>query len=204
MIGFLRGQLVKKNAPQLLLDVNGVGYEIQAPMSTFYQLPEVGTTISLHTHFQVREDSQTLFGFYSEDERKLFRNLIKISGVGAKLALAILSGMNTHEFIQCIGRRDVAALVRLPGIGKKTAERLLVEMADRIKDWAPAEYSGTTVQPVSQNTDIHNNIEEALSALIALGFKAQEASRMVRSVENAAELGSEEIIRMSLSSVAGK
>ena len=135
MIGRLTGTLLAKQPPALLLDVAGVGYELEAPMTTFYTLPAVGETVTLHTHLVVREDAHLLFGFASEDERRLFRALIKVSGVGARLALTILSGVSADEFVRCVQDSDTATLVRLPGIGKKTAERLIVEMRDRLDDW---------------------------------------------------------------------
>jgi Holliday junction DNA helicase RuvA len=194
MIGRLRGTLLEKRPPQLLLDVGGVGYEVDAPMSTFYVLPEPGQPVTLHTHLVVREDSHTLYGFAAESERSLFRSLIKVNGVGAKLALTILSGISPEGFVTCVQHQDTAALVRLPGVGKKTAERLIVEMRDRLSDWQDA--SPATVG----GGDSAAPMEEAVSALIALGYKAPEASRMVRAVDGAAELDSAEIIRMALQS----
>lgn len=197
MIGRLRGTLAQKQPPQLLVDVGGVGYEVEAPMSTFYQLPAVGETVVLHTHLVVREDAHLLFGFASESERRLFRTLIKVNGVGAKLALTILSGISADEFARCVQDNDTAALVRLPGVGKKTAERLIVEMRDRLADWegevvlpgvAPAE---TTTAPIRDET------RDAISALISLGYKPPEASRLVSKVETEG-LSSEEIIRAAL------
>ena len=196
MIGRLRGKIIQKQPPQLLIDVQGVGYEVDAPMSTFYQLPNLGEDVTLHTHLVVREDAQLLYGFASESERSLFRNLIKINGVGAKLALTILSGMNAEEFVHCVQDNDAAALVRLPGIGKKTAERLIIELRDKLKDDLPRmdvpASSGSVVQAASSSP-----VSDAVSALIALGYKTQEASRMVRSI-NTEGLDTEEIIRMSL------
>ncbi len=194
MIGRLRGTLLEKRPPQLLVDVGGVGYEVDAPMSTFYVLPEPGQSVTLHTHLVVREDSHTLYGFAAESERSLFRSLIKVNGVGAKLALTILSGISPEDFVACVQHQDTAALVRLPGVGKKTAERLIVEMRDRLSDWqgAGAVTSGSDAGAAP--------VEEAVSALIALGYKPPEASRMVRAVDNAADLPSEEIIRLALQS----
>jgi Holliday junction DNA helicase RuvA len=199
VIGRLRGTLLEKRAPHLLVEVGGVGYELDAPMSTFYGLPEVGETVVLHTHLHVREDSHTLYGFGGESERALFRSLIKVSGIGAKLALTILSGINPEAFIQCVQQQDAAALVRLPGVGKKTAERLIMEMRDRITDW---EGAATAVPGASAGGSpaAPNPLEDAVTALIALGYKPPEASRMVRGVEGGAELPSEEIIRLALQS----
>ena len=135
MIGRIHGILLEKQAPLLLVDVQGLGYEIQAPMSTIYQLPAIGQAVTLHIHMVVREDAQLLYGFVELRERALFKTLIKVSGVGPKLALTLLSGMETDDFVRCVHDNDIASLVRLPGVGKKTAERLLVEMRDRLKDW---------------------------------------------------------------------
>ena len=203
MIGRLRGVLVYKQPPYLMLDVNGVGYELEAPMSTFYDLPEQGRQVTLSTHLVVRDDAHILYGFGSESERGLFRALLKVSGVGAKMALAILSGMSADEFARCVQSDDSAALVRLPGIGKKTAERLIVEMRDRIDSLGgiatgvapPAARGGA---PVLADTPV----SEAVGALIALGYKPNEASRMVRAVESA-DLSSEEIIRAALKTAGG-
>ena len=198
MIGRLYGKLLFKQPPELLIDVGGVGYEVSAPMSSFYSLPEVGQNVVLHTHLVVREDAHLLYGFVTESERRLFRILIKINGVGAKLALTILSGINTEDFIRCIHDNDTAALVRLPGIGKKTAERLIVELRDKLNT---EQTSGSMNTPVSDFTTTmpSSPIGDAVSALIALGYKANDASRMVRAV-NSEGLNTEEIIRQSLQS----
>ena len=196
MIGQLRGKLVQKQPPYLLIDVQGVGYEIEAPMTTFYSLPATGEEIHLYTHLVVREDAHLLFGFASLRERKLFRTLIKISGIGAKMALTILSGIETDDFARCILESDTVRLTRLPGVGKKTAERLIVEMRDRIKDWdREGVISETTLNiPAGKRS---NQVTDAISALIALGYKPQEASRYVHAVATDA-MGSEEIIRAAL------
>lgn len=196
MIGRLKGLLLEKQAPLLLIDVQGVGYEVSAPMSTFYVLPELNQNITLFIQMIVREDSQTLYGFSSENERSLFRSLIKVNGVGARMALTILSGMSAQEFINCIEHEDTGTLVRLPGVGKKTAERLVVEMKDRLKDLLAVPASSTTGAPAKQV--VNDAVTDAVSALIALGYKPPEASRMVRSVENMTEFGSEELIRQAL------
>ncbi len=199
MIGRLHGTLLEKQPPQLLLDVGGVGYEISAPMTTFYELPETGNEITLHTHLAVREDAHVLYGFLCEQDRLLFRTLIKVSGVGPKLALAILSGMAADEFAGCVQQGDSALLTRLPGVGKKTAERLVVELKDRLKDWQgvalPAEVSTSRAVPAS------NALKDAISALVSLGYKPQEASRMVSQLENDG-LSSEELIRLALKAAA--
>ncbi len=198
MIGRLRGILTEKQPPQLLLDVNGVGYEVEAPMSTFYQLPATGEQLTLYTHLVVREDAHLLFGFASEAERRMFRALIKINGVGAKLALTILSGISADDFARCIQDNDTASLVRLPGVGKKTAERLIVEMRDRLDDWQPA-----PLLPTAENRQTvagemaPDAVRDAVSALIALGYKPPEASRLVSGVQDEG-LSSEELIRAAL------
>ena len=195
MIGRLRGKLLSKQPPQLLIDVQGVGYEVDAPMSTFYQLPEQGQEVVLHTHMVVREDAHLLYGFASLAERSLFRSLIRVSGVGAKLALTILSGVSVDDFIRSVHENDTAALVKLPGIGKKTAERLIVELRDRLGEAT----HGAIISPVTA-TPAHppqSASGEAVSALIALGYKPQEASRMVRAL-NTEGLSTEDIIRQSL------
>ena len=200
MIGRLRGEIVAKRPPHLLVDVNGVGYELEAPMSTFYDLPAVGAAVLLHTHLVVREDAHVLYGFAREAERALFRSLLRVGGVGPKMALAILSGMNADEFARCVQRDDTAALSRLPGIGKKTAERLIIEMRDRL---ARLDDEGFAIagRPQAGGAVAPSAVEDAMSALVALGYKAPEASRMVRAV--AAEgLGSEDLIRAALKAAA--
>jgi len=194
MIGRLQGVLAEKQPPQLLIDVAGVGYEVEAPMSTFYQLPETGQELTLLIHMVVREDAQLLFGFASESERQLFRTLIKVNGVGARLALTILSGIASDDFVRAVQDSDTATLVRLPGIGKKTAERLIVEMRDRLSDWQPV----ATLQPGSEPAVAGSNaVQDAVSALIALGYKPPEASRLVGQVETG-DLASEMIIKAAL------
>jgi len=201
MIGRLRGELIYKQPPFLMVDVGGVGYELEAPMSTFYDLPLKGE-VTLFTHLAVREDAHVLYGFGSDAERTLFRTLLKVSGVGAKMALAILSGMSADEFALCIQRDDAAALVRLPGIGKKTAERLIVEMRDRLDRLQPG--SVPAPSPVlSALGGVETPLADAIGALIALGYKPNDASRMVRSVESEG-LSSEEIIRLALRAVVSR
>ena len=199
MIGFLHGVLRDKQPPALLIEVQGVGYEIQAPMTTFYDLPAVGDTVRLYTHLAVREDAHTLYGFSKLSDRTLFRTLIKVNGVGAKMALTILSGMEASLFAACVQAGDTASLVKLPGVGKKTAERLVVEMRDRLVDW---DVSGASI-PVGGKApvaDVLNPVEEAVSALVALGYKPVDASRMVRGIESE-DLSTEEIIRAALQSM---
>jgi holliday junction DNA helicase RuvA len=149
VIGFLRGILVSKKAPALVLDVGGIGYELEAPMSTFFLLPETGASVTLHTHLQIREDAHNLYGFHTEAERSLFRHLIRVSGIGAKLALCILSGLSVEEFHHCVHSQDAARLVRLPGIGKKTAERLMIELRDRLPESSPSPGSTSLPGPAS-------------------------------------------------------
>lgn len=195
MIGRLRGTLLHKQPPHLLLDVQGVGYEVEVPMSTFYELPAEGGEVMLFTHLLVREDAHLLCGFATIAERALFRSLIKVSGVGAKLALAILSGISADGFARCVQTQDTATLTRLPGIGKKTAERLIIEMRDRLEGFTGLAV-GAAGHVVGQPA-VDNPVEDAVSALVSLGYKPPEASRLVRAVD-CADLPSEEIIRRAL------
>jgi len=198
MIGQVRGIILEKQAPELLLEVNHIGYEINAPMSTFYRLPEIGQEITLFTHFVVREDAHLLYGFFSREERLLFRTLLKVNGVGPRLALTILSSIEPDEFVQCVINNDTASLVRLPGVGKKTAERLVIEMRDKLSTWqqqSPVELNLLT--PTSERSTRNQIVQDAISALITLGYKPQEASRAVAKVDDGA-LSSEEMIRKAL------
>lgn len=192
MIGFLRGQILRRQPPHLLIDVQGVGYEVEAPMSTFYSLPEAGAEVMLYTHLVVREDAHVLFGFGTETERRLFRALIRVNGVGPRLALTILSGVSVENFVRCVRDNDSAALTRLPGIGKKTAERLVVEMRDRLED-AGSE-AVTSGAPMSAR-------DEALSALVSLGYKPPEASHMLQAIKDTG-ISSAELIRRALQNAA--
>jgi len=194
MIGRLRGVLIEKQAPEIVIDVNGVGYEVLVPMTTLYNLPALGQEVSLYTQFIVREDAQQLFGFSDSRARRLFRDLIKVNGVGPKMALAIMSGIDSDEFVRCVQDGNTAALVRLPGVGKKTAERLVIEMRDRLKDWAPE--SGSMSMPTSQALG-RANIAEAEAALVALGYKPQEASKAISALK-LDDASSEELIRAAL------
>lgn len=195
MIGRLRGTLIAKQPPRLLLEAGGVGYEVEAPMSTFYVLPDIGAELTLQTHLVVREDAHILFGFASETERQLFRSLIKVNGVGPRLALTILSGSSVAGFVRCVQDNDTSALTRLPGVGKKTAERLIVEMRDRLeREEGVGSMDGFAAVPANASA-------EAQAALVALGYKPVEASRMVQSIKGA-NLGSEEIIRRALQNAA--
>ncbi|WP_299010347.1 Holliday junction branch migration protein RuvA [uncultured Shewanella sp.] len=186
MIGRLRGSLLEKQAPEVLLEVNGVGYELQLPLSCFCELPEVGTEVILYTHFVVREDAQLLYGFITKQERALFRLLIKTNGVGPKLALTILSGMSASEFVACVERDDVVTLVKLPGVGKKTAERLLVEMRDKLKALLEASVGSEREFVLQTNyapAPVANTAEEdAISALLSLGYKPAQATKAVAAV----------------------
>ena len=207
MIGQLHGTLLAKQPPEVLLDVNGVGYEVMVPMTTYFQLPDLKQTVTLVTHFAVSENSQTLYGFYQQRDRQLFRTLIKVSGVGPKMALAILSGMEADQLVACVQRDDVAALVKVPGVGKKTAERLIIELRDKLKDWfAPAaeadEALASNIQTLS-GTGVTDINAEAESALVALGYKPTEAAKVVAKVSGNSEVNSsEELIRLCLKSFA--
>jgi len=197
MIGRLSGILLRKEPPALLVDVNGVGYELEAPMTTFYDLPAVGEKVTLFTHLVVREDAHLLYGFSREAQRRLFRGLLKVNGVGPRVALAVLSGLADDEFVHCVLGEDVARLTQVPGIGRKTAERLIVEMRDKL----PQLSAGSAPTPASARAATKDPVSEAMSALIALGYKPNEASRAVRAVPSK-ELSAEEIIRQALKSMA--
>lgn len=198
VIGRLRGTLAEKQPPHLIIDVNGLGYELEVPMTTLYRLPKVGEAVTLHTHLVVREDAHLLYGFHEKRERELFRELIRLNGVGPKLALALMSGLEVDDLIRCVQAQDTSALVKVPGVGKKTAERLLVELKDRFKAWETAPSLFTLVsdgpQPVASASTAET---DAVSALISLGYKPQEASRAVAAID-AKGLSSEELIRRSL------
>ncbi len=200
MIGRLRGNILEKQPPLVLLEANGVGYEVHMPMTCFYELPELGQEAIVFTHFVVREDAQLLYGFNDKQERALFRELIKVNGVGPKLALAILSGMSAQQFVSAVEREEITALVKLPGVGKKTAERLVVEMKDRFKGLNGDLFNNSSEISLPSATDKAPDVDaeaEAVSALVALGYKPQEASRMVSKI---AKLGAdcETLIRDAL------
>ena len=183
MIGRLRGELIEKSVPTLLMDVGGIGYEVEAPLTTFYRLPEVGAQLVLYVHFVVREDAQLLYGFADQKERNLFRLMIKVNNVGPKLALAILSGMPALEFVNCVQSKDVQSLVRLPGVGKVTAERVIMELDGRLDEWmesAADDRSGSREIAASQR----NLIRDAETALVTLGFKPQEAAQAIAHVQD--------------------
>jgi Holliday junction DNA helicase RuvA len=201
MIGRIQGTLLENRAPELLVDVHGLGYEILCPLSTIFSLPSVGEIVSLHTHLAVREDAHVLYGFATHNERTLFKTLIKISGVGPKLALAILSGMETNRFLQSIQDQDPAALVKIPGVGKKTAERLIVEMKDKLN--ALGAQGANLITPLEAHLEKAvqvDALQDAESALLALGYKPAQASKAVSKVA-ADGMSSEEIIRAALKAI---
>jgi len=209
VIGRLSGVLIEKQAPYLLIDVAGVGYEVQAPMTSFYPLPAMGEKVVLHTHLSVSENAHQLFAFYTLEERLLFRTLVKVSGVGPKMALAILSGMPVNEFVYCVKSDNVAALVRVPGVGKKTAERLIIEVKDRLEALSVEGQSDKTDDGATQTTagnplftSISNAvIADAESALIALGYKPAQAAQMISAAQKLEPVTtSEALIRLSLKS----
>jgi Holliday junction DNA helicase RuvA len=197
----LRGTLAEKQPPHLILDVNGLGYELEVPMTTLYRLPSVGEPLTLHTHLVVREDAQLLYGFVGKRERDFFRELIRLNGVGPKLALALMSSLEVDELVRCVQSQDTSALTKVPGVGKKTAERLLVEMRDRLRDWQidGAAVAGGDARSAGRGND---HLLEAESALIALGYTPQEAARMIAGVNKEAATTSESLIRLALKSAA--
>lgn len=194
MIGSLRGRLAAKQAPHIVLECNGVGYDVETPMSTFLELPGIGADLFLHTHLLVREDAQLLFGFASTDERALFRSLLKISGVGAKMGLAILSAMSEADFRRCVEYEDTASLVRIPGVGKKTAERLIIEMRDKFKH-QPGGSTSTAAGAVA------NPKAEAVDALVSLGYKVNEVNKLIGNMDVDGK-SAEDIIRQALRQAA--
>lgn len=201
MIGRLRGILLEKHPPRLLVECQGVGYEVEASMTTHWALPDPGHEVILHTTLIVREDAHLLFGFATLAERRLFQSLLKVNGVGARMALTILSGIQPDELVVCLQRGDTARLTALPGIGKKTAERLLVEMRDRVSDWAPGGAVGVSVVPAGAAAVAPDAVADAVSGLIALGYKPQDASRLVHAVDATGKTG-EALIREVLKGLA--
>lgn len=197
MIGRLQGKVIEKQAPDLLIDVQGVGYEVLVSLNTFFSVPAVGESVTLHTHLVVREDVQQLYGFGTQSERQLFRHLIKVNGVGPKMALAILSGMSANDFAICVHNNDIATLVKLPGVGKKTAERLLIEMRDKIGD-VDATAGGSVAGAREVKPDIS---QEAESALIALGYKPTDAAKIISRVASESVSDAGELIRLALKSM---
>jgi Holliday junction DNA helicase RuvA len=200
VIGRLRGTLAEKQPPHLILDVNGLGYELEVPMTTLYRLPSVGEPLTLHTHLVVREDAQLLYGFFGKRERDFFRELIRLNGVGPKLALALMSSLEVDELVRCVQSQDTSALTKVPGVGKKTAERLLVELKDRFKAWetVPAMFALVPNQPGGPDAPPVATAEnDAVSALISLGYKPQEASKAISAIKEKG-LSSEDMIRRAL------
>jgi Holliday junction DNA helicase RuvA len=208
VIGRLSGTLAEKFPPEILIECAGVGYEVTMPMTSIYALPELHEQVIIYTHFVVREDAQLLYGFANTTERKLFRLLIKVNGVGPKLALAVLSAMSADQFVSYVAHDDVSGIVKIPGVGKKTAERLLIEMRDRLKDWQITSLTPATdampVQLTTENTFVNdpfrNNKGDAINALISLGYKQVQADKAVKSVYSEG-MSSEDIIRLSLKSM---
>jgi len=195
MIGLLRGIVVEKQAPGLIVECHGVGYEVETPMSTFLDLPAEGSEVTLLTHLLVREDAQILYGFRTAAEKNLFRTLLRVSGVGAKMALAILSAMTVADFQRCVEYEDAATLTRIPGVGKKTAERLIIEMRDRIAKLPEAAKAGKVAVAAGPR-------QEAVDALIALGYKPAEVNKLIGSLDTDGQTA-EDIIRSALKQVAG-
>jgi Holliday junction DNA helicase RuvA len=190
MIGLLRGTLASKQAPKIVIDCHGVGYEVETPMSTFLNLPAVGAAVELHTHVLVREDAQLLYGFATGDERSLFRTLLKVSGVGAKIGLAILSTMSAADFRRCVEHEDTTALVKIPGVGRKTAERLIVEMRDKVSVLRGTAHGGSPSVAATPRG-------EAVDALLALGYRVNEVDRLIGNADLAGK-SAEDIIRHAL------
>lgn len=197
MIAWLEGRLLEKQAPSILLNVNGVGYELEAPMTTFYDLPAVGETATLYVHLVVREDAQLLFGFSSRQQRELFRSLIRVNGVGPKVALAILSTLSAQELLQCMASEDFKKLTQVPGIGMKTAQRLVVEMKDRLEK----EFGDVALEARAQAGSGANDRDDAIAALVSLGYRQNDASRIVKA--QSSDLSSEELIRAALRTLSG-
>lgn len=210
MIGRLSGTIAEKSPPEILIECAGVGYEVTMPMTSIYALPELNELAIIYTHFVVREDAQLLYGFANKTERKLFRLLIKVNGVGPKLALAVLSAMSADQFVSCVRHDDITGIVKIPGVGKKTAERLLIEMRDRLKDWQISSTPATDAMPVqlsteqtfinSLNDSSYNNKGDATNALISLGYKQVQADKAVKLVYTDG-MSSEDIIRHALKSM---
>ncbi|RXJ74855.1 Holliday junction branch migration protein RuvA [Veronia nyctiphanis] len=209
MIGRLRGTLLEKQPPEILIEVNGIGYEVSMPMNCIYELPDLGEEAVIYTHFVVREDAQLLYGFNTTVERALFREVIKANGVGPKLGLSILSGMTATQFVDSVEREDISTLVKIPGVGKKTAERLVIEMRDRLKNWHAFDlftpHADAAAKRASSGTDTvvaasSNPKDEATSALVALGYKAAQAEKVVKQVAQDG-MSCEAIIREALRSM---
>lgn len=201
MIGRLRGILVEKTAPEVLIECGGIGYEVTMPMTSIYALPELNEEATIYTHFVVREDAQLLYGFANKVERKLFRLLIKVNGVGPKLGLAILSSMSADQFVSCVSHDDLTTIVKIPGVGKKTAERLLIEMRDRLKDWQiggdVSSSEGFTLNVQQTDSYVNNAKGDATNALVSLGYSQQQADKAIKSIFSA-DKSSEDLIRDAL------
>lgn len=204
MIGRIRGILIEKQPTDIQVEVAGIAYEVQVPMSTLFKLPEVGDTVTLHTHFVVREDAQQLFGFIELKDKTLFRTLIKVNGVGPKMALGILSSVDSDALVGLVQSNDIAALVAMPGIGKKTAERLVIELRDKIKDWETAGGSAAVTGAKASSPNAASAAREAETALVSLGYKLPQAARAIAAVQKdrPESVSSEELIRFALKSMA--
>ena len=195
MIGHLNGKIISKNPPEVILEVGGIGYEVLCPMSTFYQLDNLSEDVLLFTHLSIKEDGHTLFGFITKDEKNVFRELIRVNGVGPKVALAILSNLSVNSLVQCISTEDADLLAKTPGIGKKTALKLIVELQDRL---SKLELIGSSLEPSKELKQSSNpNTKQAIEALQSLGFKAKEANKMVLKIDDQ-DLSTEQIIRLAL------
>ena len=204
MIGRIRGILIEKQPTDIQVEVAGIAYEVQVPMSTLFKLPEVGDAVTLHTHFVVREDAQQLFGFIELKDKTLFRTLIKVNGVGPKMALGILSSVDSDALVGLVLNNDIAALVAMPGIGKKTAERLVIELRDKIKDWETAGGSAAVTGAKAASHNAASAAREAETALVSLGYKLPQAARAIAAVQKDRPeiVSSEELIRFALKSMA--
>jgi Holliday junction DNA helicase RuvA len=204
VIGRIRGILIEKQPTDIQVEVAGIAYEVQVPMSTLFKLPEVGDAVTLHTHFVVREDAQQLFGFIELKDKTLFRTLIKVNGVGPKMALGILSSVDSDALVGLVLSNDIAALVAMPGIGKKTAERLVIELRDKIKDWETAGGSAAVTGAKAASPNAASAAREAETALVSLGYKLPQAARAIAAVQNDRPeiVSSEELIRFALKSMA--
>ena len=194
MIGHLKGKIISKSPPQVLLEVQGIGYEVLCPMSTFYELDNLSDDVLLFTHLSIKEDAHTLFGFITKDEKNVFRELIRVNGVGPKVALAILSNLSVHSLVECISTEDADLLAKTPGIGKKTALKLIVELQDRL---SKLDLTGSLANSSEIKQNSNPNSKQAIEALQSLGFKSKEANRMVSKIEDQ-ELSTEQLIRLAL------
>ena len=194
MIGHLKGKIISKSPPEVLLEVQGIGYEVLCPMSTIYELDNLSDDVLLFTHLSIKEDAHTLFGFITKDEKNVFRELIRVNGVGPKVALAILSNLSVHSLVECISTENADLLAKTPGIGKKTALKLIVELQDRL---SKLDLVGSLANSIEIKQNSNPNSKQAIEALQSLGFKAKEANRMVSKIEDQ-ELSTEQLIRLAL------